>query len=263
MSEALAEQMEMLAEALENADLESMQEQMNALREQIDEAQRQQQQDQNARMMMQEQSELAQAAADEIAQEQAQEGQPQAGDPQQGQGEQAEPGQSPSQPGDQQAEEAQPGAEQGSQQANRNRPGTTQNQATQSGQPLGRWRRGEGAPSNESLPGSGGEDQGAETDNRTTGLGEIRYEAIYSPSGISGGGENEIRLRTDPGDTTVAEGEFDDNPLGESRVSYDTVFSEYQNAPIARSKAIMCRWDCAMWCANTSPRWSRAPAESL
>ena len=41
---------------------------------------------------------------------------------------------------------------------------------------------------------------------------------------------NDIRLRTDPGDTTVAEGEFDDNPVGESRVSYDTVFSEYQNA---------------------------------
>lgn len=230
MSEALAEQMEMLAQALENADLESLQEQMDALREQIEEAQRQQQQDQNARMMLEEQSELAQAAAEAIAQEQAQEGQPQAGEPQQGAGEQSESGQRGGQPGDQQSEEAQPGANQGNQQSDRNRPGTAENQGRNQDNRSAGGGAGEGAPSNISLPGSGGEDQGAETDNRTTGLGEIQYQAIYSPSGIGGGGENEIRLRTDPGDTTVAEGEFDDNPVGESRVSYDTVFSEYQNA---------------------------------
>lgn len=230
MSEALAEQMEMLAQALENADLESLQEQMDALREQIEDAQRQQQQDQNARMMLEEQSEMAQAAAEAIAQEQAQEGQPQAGEPQQGPGEQSESGQRAGQPGDQQSEEAQQGANQGNQQAERNRPGNAENRDRNQDSRSAGGGAGEGAPSNVSLPGSGGEDQGAETDNRTTGLGEIQYEAIYSPSGIGGGGENEIRLRTDPGDTTVAEGEFDDNPVGESRVSYDTVFSDYQNA---------------------------------
>ena len=66
--------------------------------------------------------------------------------------------------------------------------------------------------------------------NRASGAGQIRYEAIYNPSGIGGGSSNEIRLRTDASDETLAEGEFDDNPAGESRVSYDTVFSDYQNA---------------------------------
>ena len=230
LSEELAEQMEMLAQALENADLESMQEQMEALREQIEDEQRQQEMDQNARMMLQEQSELAQEAAEEIAQEQAQEGQPQAGDPGQSEQEGAEPGQRAGQPGDQQSSEGQEGANQGNRQADRNRPGTAENQGRNQDSRSAGGGAGEGAPSNISLPGSGGEDQGAQMDNRTTGMGEIRYEAIYSPSGISGGGDNEIGLRTDPGDTTVAEGEFDDNPLGESRVSYDTVFSEYQNA---------------------------------
>ncbi len=230
MNEELAEQMEMLAQALENADLESLQEQMDALREQIEDEQRQQQLDQNARMLLQEQSELAQDAADEIAQEQAQEGQPQAGDPGQSQSERAEPGQRAGQPGDQQSSEAQEGANEGNRQSDRNRPGTAENQGRNQDSRSAGGGAGEGAPSNVSLPGSSGEDQGAETDNRTTGLGEIQYEAIYSPSGIGGGGDNEIRLRTDPGDTTVAEGEFDDNPVGESRVSYDTVFSEYQNA---------------------------------
>ena len=81
-----------------------------------------------------------------------------------------------------------------------------------------------------SLPGSAGEDQGADTNNNPTGNREIEYEALYSPSGIAGGGQNEIRLETDADDTVIAEGDFDDNPIGESRVSYDTVFSDYQNA---------------------------------
>ena len=189
MSEALAEQMEMLAQALENADLESLQEQMDALREQIEDEQRQQQQDQNARMMLQERSELTQDAAEEIAQEQTQEGQPQAGDPGQSQQEGAEPGQRAGQPGNQQSSEAQEGANQGNQQSDRNRPGTAENQGRNQDSRSAGGGAGEGAPSNISLPGSGGEDQGAEMDNRTTGLGEIRYEAIYSPSGIGGGGE--------------------------------------------------------------------------
>jgi len=229
MSEEMAQQMEMLAEALENADLESLQEALDALREQAEGAQEQQQQDQNARMMLQEQLELAEEAAEEIARQQAQQSQQEPGAPQEGPPQQSESGQ---QPGGQQGQQqsAQPGDNQGNQQSDRNRPGTSENQGRNQDSRTAGAGAGDGAPSNISLPGSGGEDQGAEMDNNPTGLGEIDYEAIYSPSGIAGGGDNEIRLRTDPGDTTVAEGEFDDNPLGESRVSYDTVFSEYQNA---------------------------------
>jgi len=230
MSEALAEQMQSLAEALENADMESLQEALDALREQVEGAQEQQRQDQNARMMLQEQSEMMEEAAEAIAREQAQEGQPQPGPPQNGQQEPG-PGQQPGgQQGQQQSAEARPGDNPGNQPSDRNRPGSEQSQGNNRDSRSAGAGAGDGAPSNESLAGSAGDDQGADTENNPTGQGEIAYEAIYSPSGISGGGDNEIRLRTDPGDTTVAEGEFDDNPLGESRVSYDTVFSEYQNA---------------------------------
>ncbi|MDE2856003.1 MAG: hypothetical protein OXN88_17660 [Chloroflexota bacterium] len=227
MSEMMAEQMEALAEALENGDLEGFQEEMDALREQLEESQRQQEMDQSARTMLQEQAELAQEAAEEIAQQQAQEGQPQPGDPQEGQPEQSGAGQQPS---GQQNDQPSAASRQGNQPADRNRPATGENSGTNQDPRSSGGGAGEGEASNVSLPGSGGEDQGAETDNRTTGLGEIEYEAIYSPSGISGGGGEAMRLQTDPGDTTVAEGEFDDNPVGESRVSYDTVFGEYQNA---------------------------------
>ena len=230
MSEEMAAQMEALAEALENADLEGLQEQLDALREQVEAAQEQQQQDQNARMTLGEQAELAEAAAEEIAQ-QAQQSQQETGAPQQGPPQLSEEGQQPGgQQGEQQSAQARPGDSQGNQPTDRNRPGADRNQGRSQDSRTAGAGAGDGAPSNISLPGSAGDDQGAETDNNPTGLGEIEYEAIYSPSGIDGGGDNEIRLRTDPGDTTVAEGEFDDNPLGESRVSYDTVFSEYQNA---------------------------------
>ena len=229
MSEEMAQQMEMLAEALEDADMERLQEQLDALREQVEGAQEQQRQDQNARVTLGEQSDLAQEAAEEIARQQAQGDQQEPGAAQEGQ---PEPGEAGQQPGGQPAEQAQarPGDSQGNQQSDRNRPGVEGNQARSQDSRSAGAGAGDGAPNNLSLPGSAGDDKGADADNNPTGLGEIEYEAIYSPSGIGGGGQDEIRLRTDPGDTTVAEGEFDDNPLGESRVSYDTVFSEYQNA---------------------------------
>lgn len=229
-AEYMAEMSEALAEALENADMESLQEAMDALREQAEGAQEQQERNQDARAMLQEQSEMMDEAAEAIAREQAQDGQPQPGAPQNGEQEPG-PGHQPGgQQGQQQSEQARPGDNPGNQQSDRNRPGSEQSQGNNSDSRSAGAGAGDGAPSNESLPGSAGDDQGADTENNPTGQGEIEYEPIYSPSGISGGGENDIRLRTDPGDTTVAEGEFDDNPFGESRVSYDTVFSEYQNA---------------------------------
>ncbi len=226
-SEEMAEQMRNLAEALENADMEALQEALEALREQAESERQGQEQSQDAQMTLQEQSELIENAAEEIARQQAQEG----GAPQQSQAEGAESGQQRGgQQGNQQAQNARPGENPGDQPADRNRPGAGDRAGSNQDSRSAGGGAGDGAPSNESLAGSGGEDGGAETDNNPSGQGEIEYEAIYSPSGIDGGGANEIRLRTDPGDTTVAEGEFDDNPLGESRVSYDTVFSEYQNA---------------------------------
>ena len=231
MSPEMREQLQAMADALQEGDMEALQEQMDALREQLSQEERQRQQEQNAQAMLQEQSERAEEAAEAIARSQSEDGQPQEGGPQQGQPQQSESGQQRSgQQGNQQSSNAQQSANQGDQESDRNRPGTGENPGRNPDSRSAGAGAGEGDPSNLSRAGSGGEDQGADTDNQTTGQGAIEYEAIYSPSGIGGGGDNEIRLQTDPGDTTVEEGEFDDNPIGESRVSYDTVFSEYQNA---------------------------------
>jgi hypothetical protein len=39
-----------------------------------------------------------------------------------------------------------------------------------------------------------------------------------------------MRLEGDVSDEILAEGDFEDNPIGESRVTYDTVFNAYQDA---------------------------------
>ena len=134
------------------------------------------------------------------------------------------------QPAEGQANEAESGNRQGNRQLDENRQGGGEMASLARDSRASGAGAGEGEASNRSLPGSGGDDQGATTDNRTTGAGRIEYEALYSPHGISGGGREEIRLRADPGDQSIGEGDFDDNPLGEARVSYDTVFSDYQQA---------------------------------
>ena len=231
MNRELSQQMDAMAEALENADAEALQEALAAASEQLAQEEERRQQDQDARAMLQEQSERAEQTAEAIARQQAQEGQQQVQDPRQGAAEQSETGpQRGGQQGDQPSDQAQQAASQGNRDAETNQPGSGDRQGRGEDSRASGAGAGEGAPSNVSLPGSAGEDRGAATNNRTTGQAEIEYEALYSPSGVGGGGSEEIRLRTDASDTTLREGDFDDNPLGESRVSYDTVFSEYQDA---------------------------------
>ena len=220
----LSEQMDAMARALSEADADALQEQLDAAQQVLSQAQEQREQTENARTMLREQAEQTEDAADAIAQQQAQQSQ-------QGQADQAESGQQRmGQSSEQESAEARPGASQGNQEPQRNRPGTGENQQRGQDSRASGAGAGDGAPSNESLPGAAGEDQGAETNNNPSGNRTIEYEALYSPSGIGGGGQDEIRLETDANDTAIAEGEFDDNPIGESRVSYDTVFSDYQDA---------------------------------
>lgn len=219
----LSERLRDMAAALQSGDSRGLQEQLNQAQEQLRQARRASQAAQSAQQMLQDQAEHAEQAANEIAQQQAssQPGEAKTADTDQLRG---------AQPGGQQADAVRPGANQGDQPALQNMPGAGENTAGQQDSDTVGQGAGEGRPSNISLPGSGGEDQGAETDTRTTGAGEIDYAAIYNPTGIDGGGADEIRLATDASDQTFAEGNFDDNPLGESRVSYDAVFSDYQHA---------------------------------
>ena len=227
---ALQEQLDDMAQALEEGERD-LSDQRDALQETLDQQQEDLQRHANAQLSLQEQTERAQETAEAIARQQAQQGEQMTQDAQAGEADPSETGQRRSgQQGDQQSSEAQPGANQGSQQAQRNSGASGEPSESNRDSRASGGGAGEGPSSNRSLAGSGGEDQGAETNNRPGGDGEIQYEALYSPSGVAGGGDREMRLETDPGDTAMAEGEFDDNPLGESRVSYDSVFSEYEQA---------------------------------
>lgn len=231
MNPELSERLQEMAETLQRNDSQGLQEQLNQAQEQLAQERQTSQQMRNAQRMLQSQAEQAQEAADEIARQPRRQSQQESAVPQQGAAETTDSDQQRSgQPGGERADSAQAGENQGNQPAQRNMPSTGENmEGEQDGSAAGQGA-GEGEASNISLPGSGGEDQGVETNNRTTGAGEINYAAIYNPTGIEGGGDSEIQLRTDATDQIMAEGSFDDNPLGESRVSYDTVFSDYQQA---------------------------------
>ena len=231
MNPELSERLQDMASTLQRNDSQGLQEQLNQAQEQLAQEQQASQQMRNAQQMLQSQAEQAQEAADEIARQPRRQSQQESTAPQQGAAETTDSDQQRSgQPGGSQADSAQAGDNQGNQPAQRNMPNDGENMEGEQDSSAAGQGAGEGEASNISLPGSGGEDQGVETNNQTTGAGEINYAAIYSPTGIDGGGDSEIQLRTDATDQIMAEGSFDDNPLGESRVSYDTVFSDYQQA---------------------------------
>ena len=227
----LAQRFQDMADALEEGDDEALREQLERAQQDLAQQDQQQQQNQAAMTMMQEQEERAQEAADQIAQQQADSDEQPAPSAQEGDTASSEGSEQRSgQQGQMQSEDADSGANQGSQQPDRNRVGANQEASVRSDSRGAGAGAGEGDADNRSLAGGGGEDQGADINNQTTGAGQIEYEAIYNPRGISGGGDEEIRLRTDASDQTLAEGDFDENPLGESRVGYDTVYNDYQKA---------------------------------
>ncbi len=227
----LAQRFQDMADALEAGDDEALREQLERAQQDLAQQDQQQQRNQESMTLMQEQEERAQEAADQIAQQQAESNEQPAPSAQQGDTASSEGSDQPSgQQGQMQSDEAESGANQGSQQPDRNRVGMNQESPDSSDSRGGGAGAGEGEADNRSLAGGGGEDQGADINNQTTGAGQIEYEAIYNPRGIGGGGEEEIRLHTDASDQTLAEGDFDENPLGESRVGYDTVYNDYERA---------------------------------
>lgn len=253
------------AEALRNGDMEAareaLQQAMNAMQEQ----QQAQQQMQQSAQQMQQQSQQLQQAASQIAQ-QSQQSQTQQGQMQQMQ---QSPQQSGQQDGEQQEDSGiqplqQPGQQQGQQQEGQPQPGqqqgqqpgqqpgdqaseqngeTGQSQMSQPGQQPGEQP---GSMENE-MPGTGGgagDQQGdagqenatgpqsgeAQTDNDPDGEGVGQYDPIFAPRRVGGQGENEIVLEPDSSNVPVQEGEFNQNPSGQSLVPYNEVFSDYSDA---------------------------------
>lgn len=68
------------------------------------------------------------------------------------------------------------------------------------------------------------------SDNNPDGQGERTYEAIYAPQRLGAEGTTDIVLEPDTSDVPVVQGDFQQNPLGESIVPYNRVFRAYAEA---------------------------------
>ncbi|NPV66743.1 MAG: hypothetical protein HPY64_06320 [Anaerolineae bacterium] len=68
--------------------------------------------------------------------------------------------------------------------------------------------------------------------NAPDGSGLTEYEPIFAPRAIGAGGGQQVQLSGsgEPGDTVVDEGDFVQEPEGQSIIGYDRVFSDYANA---------------------------------
>jgi hypothetical protein len=240
----LAQALQDAADALENGDSESLQEQLEQAQQQLQQQQQQNQENQDLQQTLEDQSDRAQQSAEEISQEQSEQSQEtqesnssqesqqsqQAQESQEQSDSSQEGDNNGSQEGESDTETSQQGDVQGNQQSSSSQPSDSESQAQSQNSETAGADAGDGDPSNISVSTGGSADQGADTGNETTGDKEIEYQAIYNPTGIDGGGANEIELQTDASDQPFSEGDFDDNPFGESQVSYDTVFNDYQDA---------------------------------
>jgi hypothetical protein len=70
------------------------------------------------------------------------------------------------------------------------------------------------------------------TDNGPGDGGEVPYDDIYSPQRVGGEGGEDVDIPGDPGAglPTGVEGDFAENPAGESAVPYNEVYSDYEGA---------------------------------
>lgn len=68
--------------------------------------------------------------------------------------------------------------------------------------------------------------------NAPDGRGLTDYEPIFAPRAIGGSGGQQVQLggSGEPGETVIDEGNFVQEPAGESIIGYDRVFSDYANA---------------------------------
>ncbi|MBZ0279860.1 MAG: hypothetical protein K8L97_03910 [Anaerolineae bacterium] len=186
--------------------------------------------------------------------QQGQEGQP----GEQGeQGQQGQQGQGQQQ-GQQEGQQGQQG-EQSGQEGEGDNPSSQESQGGQSGgqegqQPLNAQGDGAGSQEGQSQggqsstdgagtgagdsPGGAGSDEsggdaqsgGAPQDNNPDGQGEGQFEPVYAPQRPGGEGGPEIQLDPNSSDAPVQEGEFSQNPTGNTSVPYNQVFSDYSDA---------------------------------
>lgn len=172
------------------------------------------------------------------------------GNQQQANSQQGQSSQNSQQSGAQQGQTQQSGAQQG-QQSNQsgqeggsegNQPGTTNEvgsggQSGQNGDTPSESSQGGASSGAGDSPGgqgsNGGQNQQAGTpgqNNNPDGQGEGQFESIYAPQRIGGEGNENIQLEANSSDQPIQEGNFSNNPAGNTSVPYNQVFSDYSNA---------------------------------
>jgi hypothetical protein len=239
------------AQALENGDPQAAQEAIQQAQDALDNQQQQSTQQQQSQQNLQQ-------GADDTRQQQGALQQPSdnqpggeqqagaAGEAQDGQqaGEQSQFILSTPQPGEQADTQAQSGQQDGQQpgetsqsaQSGGNQPGQ-QGQPSQGGQAAQSSTGGSaGANSGAGDQDSSAVQQGFEasgetaTNNNPDGSGVTEFDPIYAPQRAGGEGGPSISLESEDGDSPLVEGEFSENPTGQTTVPYNEVFSDYSNA---------------------------------
>jgi hypothetical protein len=256
------------AQALRDGDLDEAQEKLDEAAQQAQQQETQAQQQQQSAENMTNSAAQAGQAAQQIAQggqqsnsqnsDQSQAGAQQPGDQSSNSG-----GQQPNQTGDQAGSQGdQPGSQGSGQQEGENSQGS-QSSTSGTGKEGGS-APGDGAPSTgaglDNSQGTGGNssegsdgqsgggagnaegdlgqnstggsrDPNASANNEPDGSGVREYEPIFAPNSIdSEGNGEEIQLDTSEGDQPLTDGEFQENPTGNTMVPYNEVFSNYADA---------------------------------
>jgi hypothetical protein len=109
-------------------------------------------------------------------------------------------------------------------------PGEGGQGGNQPGQGPGSSGAGRGAFEGETPGGQAGDQM--PTDNDPGDGGEVPYDDIYDPRRVGGEGGEQVDIPGDPGagQPTGVEGNFAENPAGESSVPYNEVYSDYEGA---------------------------------
>lgn len=219
------------ADALENGDIDAAQDALEQAQDSLEaEQQQQEQQEQSAQNLEQSAQQMQQQQQDGQEGQQSQQ-ESQQSDSQGQQSQQQEGSSDESEDGSQQSENAN---SEGNQSGGQPQQGQQENAQDSEGQGASEASQVGSEAGNLSDDTSGFQNDGQNAPQQgEEGLADQRddYESVFAPRSLeSETGETEINLEPDMGDAPLREGDFTDNPTGDSVVPYNEVFNSYENA---------------------------------
>lgn len=228
-----AEAMRDAAEAMREGDLDAARQALARAAAESRRADAETAQQQGQQRAMQQAAQQASAAQQQAAEQSGSEGEGQQGEEGQGQGEgESGQGQDNSMTG-QLGQEGDMSGENGTMSGPPSDSATTSDASQPSEFGAGGDGQGDGTAdlSHDASSNSQQRGENRDTPNNPDGDGQREYEPVFSPRYTTEvEGDDEVRLGADPGDTPLTEGDFQDNPIGQSVVPYNQVFSSYADA---------------------------------